>query len=808
MAPRFDPDELALELSVADLIDTAQLRSLGFAGRGGYERMWVGQAIHCRYQDAAEAADPSYRREVPLEVTFPHRGWSVTVRGRADGLRREDDGGLVVEEIKSIRRGAQLAQPVRQVYERQALIYAWMLRRRGEESVAAELVLVEIGSDEVDREPVRIGFEELEAAIKRRVNRLLREFEADLERRLELREAARTLEFPHPDLRPGQERIVEAVTLTLEQRGHLLLEAPTGIGKTVASLYPALRFALAEDKKIFVLTAKNLQQEMATAVLEMLNLDDRFHTLRLNAKARMCANEELICHEEYCPYARDYFLKLHSSAVVQRLLESGGTLLPDRVFAMAREAEVCPFEVSLEIGGRAQVVVGDYNYAFDPYVALRDFGPEEDLSDTILIVDEIHNLVGRGRGYYSPELSARGAREAAARLTEGDDVHRRCAAACAALALLVEATVHGALEDEPPGARAALAAMPEDELWTLRTELDDLFIDYLEHQRETRGFRPEDPFVDLYYQVLRFLDVLSLSRDPAFDHCVERRPGDALLRILCKDPSRFVGRILNRAHSVIGLSATLSPTDFYLDLLGFDRERTADISVPSPFPAGNRRVVIDPTVATVWRERPRNYPRIASRIGAFAAAVPGNSMVLLPSYKFLEEIAERVEVHGKHLLVQRPGDGEAERRAILDALRSELTADALLLAVAGGVFAEGVDYPGDMLRGVAVVGPCLPALSLEQTRLKEYYEDRFERGFEYAYVVPGMTRVVQAVGRLIRSARDRGVIALLDHRFLETPYREHLPADWLGVEGADALIGDPAEAALAFFGVARASESS
>ena len=661
-------------------------------------------------------------------------------------------------------------------------------------------MLIEIGSDEVEQHPVEGSLQELEKSIKRRVTRLLRQFEADLHRLAERREAAGSLEFPHPDLRPGQEQILESVEIALEQREHLLLEAPTGIGKTVAALYPALRYALANDKKIFVLTAKNLQQEMATAVLEMLNLDDRFHSLRIKAKAGMCANKELICHEEYCSFARDYYAKLHSSAVLQRLLESSGTLLPDRIFEMASEAEVCPFEVSLEASRQSQVVVGDYNYAFDPYVSLRDFGPEEDLSDAILIIDEVHNLVGRGRGYFSPELGSRAARKTAEALDAGGaEIHRRCALLARTLATLIEQTVASVLDDEGAGTTAVLAILPEEDLWTLRADLDTAFIDYLEHQRDTRTFQANDPFVDLYYKVLRFLDGLTLSDDNSFDHCVERTRGESRLRILCKDPSRFMGRTLNRAHSVIGLSATISPASFYVDLLGFDRERTATVSVPSPFPSDNRQVVIDPSVATTWRERPRNYGRIASRIQAFAEAVPGNSMLLFPSYVFLEEVADRLEIQGRQLLVQRSGDGERERQAILDALRNPLAGDVLLLAVAGGVFAEGVDYPGNTLKAVGVVGPCLPALSLEQNRLKQYYEDRFERGFEYSYVVPGMTRVVQAVGRLIRSAEDRGVIALLDHRFLDSPYREHLPEDWLPIEGADGLIGDPAEVAKTFF---------
>jgi DNA excision repair protein ERCC-2 len=354
---------------------------------------------------------------------------------------------------------------------------------------------------------------------------------------------------------------------------------------------------------------------------------------------------------------------------------------------------------------------------------------------------------------------------------------------------------------------AVEAALPEDELWMLRRQLDAAFVDYLEHNRETKTFRAEDPFVGLYFDYLKFLNGLAVS-DHAFSHVAERepaRPGDggALLKIVCKDPSRFLGAVIGRTHATIGLSATLSPPEFYRDLLGFDRGRTAAVSVPSPFPPEHRRIVIDATVATTWRHRSAYAARIAERLAAFAAAVPGNCLALFPSYRFLADVAAHLPTVDKRVLVQERASGDKEREEILAHLRGSLFGDVLLLAVAGGVFAEGVDYPGNALKAVAVIGPCLPGVSLEQKLLQGFYDERFERGFEYAFVVPGMTRVVQAAGRLIRSADDTGVIALLDRRFLELPYRDHLPADWLPEEGAGALAGDPAEVAEAFFGLVR-----
>jgi DNA excision repair protein ERCC-2 len=849
MPPRFDGEALTVELAVSDLLETSLLRSLGFANRGGYERMWLGQAIHSRYQEQKLAEDGTYQREVVTRLTFEQRGWQVSVQGRIDGLRREPDGSLVVEEIKSVRRGGSLPPAVREIYQRQALLYAWMLARGGAVGVRAELVLIAIGSDEVEREELPLHVEALEASVRRRVNALLRGFEAERERRLERRRAAERLQFPYGELRPGQERIVAAVETAVGSREHLLLQATTGIGKTVAALFPALRYCLAHDKRLYVLTAKTLQQDMATAVLALLNQDAAFRSLRLRAKAKMCANDQIICHEEYCRFAKDYALKLQTSGVLSEIYERYPAIEPDDVFRAARSAEVCPFEVSLELAGRVEVTVCDYNYAFDPYVSLPDFSPDQDLSDAVLVIDEVHNLVERGRGYYSPELSAGAARRAAAAIGQlGEPIHRRIAALCRKLAGIIEDAVLGCLDDqgagEPPDDaewlagigemdggravappddlftgdlegftsasarppvrsaatlpdRAAEAPLPEENFWRLRPELDAAFVDYLEHQRESRSFRAEDAFVELYFNVLRFLNGLTVA-DAAFSQYVEIVRGDCRVKILCKDPSRFLGAVVNRAHSTIGLSATLSPPEFYTGLLGFDPGRTAFVEVPNPFPAANRRVVIDAAVATAFRRRLANYDRIAERLAAFAEAVPGNCLALFPSYAFLAEVAGRMRLRGKRLLVQRQADNDKEREILLQTLRSAIFGDVLLAAVAGGAFAEGVDYPGDMLRAVAVIGPCLPALSLERQLLKDYYQERFDRGFEYAFVVPGMTRVVQAAGRLIRSPHDTGVIALFDQRFLEGAYKKHLPADWVP-EGALALVGDPAATASDFF---------
>ena len=799
MAPRFDPENLKLEVGVADLVTSEQRTSLGFAQRGGYERMWVGQAIHRRYQEEMLARDGSYRSEVGVSRSLIHRGWEIVIRGRIDGLRRDSDGTHIVEEIKSVR-DADLAPPVREMYEAQAQVYAWMLGGQVDEPVRAELVLIEIGSGGIDREALAAEIEEVGRRIKRRLTALIRAYEQSRMAAERRREAAGRLTFPYAEQRPGQDRIIERVGVALERGEQLLLEAPTGIGKTVAALFPVLRYALEHEKRVFVLTAKTLQQEMAVKVLHLLNPDSDFHSLRLRAKAKMCANGEVICHEEFCRFAKGYFQKIQAGGILHQLLAETGTLTPDLIYSVAERAEVCPFEVSLELTGHAQVVVCDYNYAFDPYVALHHFAADNELDDVVLVIDEVHNLVERGRDYYSPELSTAAVQAAitalgASRADNAPDL----VALCQQLDRLLRHTIDGALQDVAEGQAAAETAFSEEEYWDLRTEFDQGFVQYVEQQRENASFRSEDPFVDLYFKYLRFLDGLVHPVDGAFSHYVERRGDGGRVKVFCKDPSAFLGKALERTHALVGLSATLSPPEFYGQLLGLDPDRAAVERLPSPFPRENRRFVLDATVSTLYRDRAANYEPIAERIAELARSVPGNCLVLFPSYAFLNEVAERLPDCGKQVLMQQVADSDERREEVLDSLRSPLLGDVLLLAVAGGVFAEGVDYPGEILRAVTVVGPCLPPVSLERDLLRSYYQDRFERGFEYAFVVPGMTRVIQAAGRLIRSADDTGVIALLDKRFLRPPYRHHIPGDWAEQEDLNTHVGDPGAAAREFF---------
>jgi DNA excision repair protein ERCC-2 len=519
----------------------------------------------------------------------------------------------------------------------------------------------------------------------------------------------------------------------------------------------------------------------------------------------MCANDVVLCHEDHCRFAKDYAAKMEASGLVERLLDSRRHLDPDAVFEEARQEEVCPFEVSLELAERADVVLGDYNYVFDPVVALAAAKDPASLSGALLLVDEAHNLVDRGRGYYSPELSdaALAALEERIGSTSAKSAWDAAQAARRVRQLVADAA---ALLPEGGTEPAGLVPLDGARLDDLRLDLESLLVRHLADLRAGAERLPDDPVLDLYFTFTRFHDVSRMAQppgapapDPAYDVIASRTATGSRLSILCKDPSRPLGAVLNGAAATVEMSATLTPPEFYRDLLGLDPDRTDVLRLPSPFPRENRAVLVAADVDTTYSARAKDAPRLAAIVADVARACPGNVLALFPSYRFLDDVRRHLPaLPGRRVL--RPSDRstELERNATLDAMRDG-GSPVLLLAASGGAFAEGVDYPGEMLSAVVVVSPALPQVRFEQERIRAYFEERFEKGFEYAYVVPGMTRVIQSAGRLIRSETDTGVVVLACRRFLRAPYKSYLPSDWYGDDPAELLSTSVGADTAAFF---------
>lgn len=777
---RVDHEKREIVCAVGDLVYESTYRRIGVERGDGFRRMWIGQDIHSRRAEQRANDDPHYRAEVHVVHRTTIGGWSVTITGRVDGLSIDRDAKRVsIEEVKSIHFDLELESLMRseklQRHLYQLLLYAYFLSSQPELEgfvFAPQLVLIDLVSGDAKVVDTEFDRARVESTLHASLARLIEDLETAAALRVAKRAFADTLQFPFDAMRGGQEEIVSSVARAIWQRDALLVSAPTGIGKTMAVLYPAVKQSLKLGKKLFFLTSKTLQQDAAVKALNLLN-DGSFRVLRIRSKQKMCAHSEMICHEDFCPFAAQYSAKMQKSGLLTHLVTSMSYFDPDVTFELSKSTEVCPFEVSLELIDQADVIVCDYNYIFDPYVGLKAYQQDSDYSDCVLVVDEAHNLVDRGRGYYSPELHE----------AQFDEIRRLMMTrncwieGWEELIEVLRAHLNELAEPLQDDVRQALCEPSRELFLEQRVEWERVVLEYIGWKIDNRIAEEDDPLIDFYFKLVKFTNLLGEHGDE-FAHLIEKTNDGLKLKIFCKDPSKFLGKIFDSAHATVALSATLEPFEFYRKTLGFPDDRTAELSLPSPFPRDNRKIVVVPEIDTTYKRRAEQYEKIATTVADIADAGEGNFLALFPSYAFLREIAERMPPTQKRVMVQRNDMTDYERNAILDILRDRPKRGNLILAVSGGMYAEGVDYAGDMLSGVMVIGPALPQVSFEQELLKQYYDEQYGAGFEFAYLIPGMTRVVQSAGRVIRSEHDVGVIALLCRRFTQESYTRYFPADW------------------------------
>jgi DNA excision repair protein ERCC-2 len=786
----FDSTAKVLRVSVRELAETAGFKRIGFERGEGWHRLGLGSELHARVLQARCQARPQYRREVPLDSSWPVEDCTALISGRLDGCVQDADGSWLIEEFKSSylpSADARRADAAFDRHQRQLLLYCHLWRRLGHSPVSGALIYLDLATAAEFAVAVPYDESSIDADLRRRLAQLLAICKAQAALLRQKAAAAGTLAFPHPRPRPGQKLMIDAVRQALDAGDHLLAEAPTGSGKTAAALFPALAHGLATGRQVVFLTSKTLQQKMAVSVLRALNTDAVFRTAQIRAKEKMCANDRVLCHEDFCPFARDYPGKMERSHLLDRLRQAHSHSDPDTVFTAAKREQVCPFEVQLELARGADALVADYNYVFDPGAALSH-QDRDGLAAAILLIDEAHNLPDRARQIFSPELLEQSFRDVAGRLLfQAGALFEALARIVDSAAALLRETASG-LENTETIGEVQPPAPSLRELWK---EWEPEFVRYLSWKREVKLALPEDPIVDLHFAWQRFIAILNLF-GPGFACVVEKRPDGIRLALICLDPAGALAPIFRAASAAILFSATLSPIAVTRRLLGLEKDRARALALPPPFPPENRKVMILPQVQTTFAARARHFGAIASLIGEMSAAQQGNVLVLFPSYKFLQQVAEKMPPLRSALVVQRPGLGEQERDAIFQSLATAPPQGVVLFAVLGGMYAEGVDYPGELLSGVYIVSPALPQVSFERELLRRHFDHTDQAGFEYAYLQPGMTRVIQAAGRLIRSETDRGVIALLCSRFLQEPYASHLPRDWFHESPLELAAQNPA----------------
>lgn len=850
-------DDLPLvRVSVTELAGLASAGSVATGTPHGHGRMRLGQEVHDRYRARARQALPGYAEEVFVRWEGERHGYRVRVEGRIDGLYPEVATGpraLVVQEIKSVlgpdleeqvwagedpeaalpfgaERGRRqspqlqledlledLPDPVRESYRWQCALYCHFLslgREAGGEPVAVrgELVLVDARTLASHAIEVPYDPEACQAFLEARLDALLWE-RAEAERLAQVRRAfAERVRFPHEALRPYQQDMMDNVAGAAESGLALLVSAPTGIGKTAAALVPLLRGALAADRRLMVVTAKVSQQEVALDTLEALvPQGEEILVAQLEARERSCPRDEMLCTEHACPLYRQSLL-VDSFAPLARALGEGGVFRAEALRTLAARHRLCPFEVGLYAAGLADVTVCDFNYAFHPQASLeRFFAPGG--RERLLLVDEAHNLPARARDFLSPSLSRARIRELAeGALHGGHPVFTRILE----FLLEVEALLTDTEREVDEGPRRGLAVseveLDVERAAALETATETWLLDYLawakSGTRRPPAFVPRalegsrrvlDPFLGFCFDLLHFCRAAE-ERGEHMTALLRRSATDTELQILCKDPSRYLASRHRRFHAVVAMSATLEPLDFFADELGVSRlRRFESCAFPSPFPAQHRALVVDRSLSTRYRDRDRSLPEACRRMAALAALRTGNYLAFFPSYALLQTGALLLKAADPALAVvtqTREGGAEPLLRAFEEAARAPVRRSLVGAVVIGGALSEGVDFAGELAVGAFLFGPGLPAVTEERKIVQEYYERERGAGFEYAFLYPGLSRVVQAAGRVIRGPTERGIIILFGERFTEPRYREQLPGYWQA-EAVD--TDDPVPVVRAFW---------
>ncbi len=797
MAVKIHLAKKTISLGVGDLVAEPLVGTGRIGGFSVWTRLALGREAHVNHQRAQAGLYEGYAQEIAVRYKTVVDDFNVTIQGRIDGVHPPLNGGsYVIEEIKSVVVPplvfAALDEKSYPHYVEQLRLYCFFLEQEQKHTLG-RLVFVNVADGTTRDIEVRGPFDDCERLIAERVRALIGYAEEEQRRQEHRRMQSATLRFPHDKLRPHQDEMIATVERTLKEGRHLLISAPAGVGKTTAALYPVLQYALAHDKRVFFVTAKNTQQQIVMETLRRMGLSGAAHPTAVFFRARenMCINDVYACREEFCPHLRNFPAKLEATGVANRLLAQR-LITPEAMMEAGRGTSLCPFELALLEAEQTDVIVCDYNYIFDPQVYFRRFFLEVDYSDAILIIDEAHNLVQRAMDYYSPSLSRQQLRDLGRNLR-----HVEPSLAKEVRMFLGEIEDFFRSQTRPQGDEYTqldenevsqdkyLIPSPRGFFDELKPTFNKLTVRYLLDKTTSGRAIPDDPVDEFFAAFGQFCVVLAMEGEE-FSYVYDATGGEAL-KIVCKDPSRQLARRVEGFHSVIAMSATLEPMQFYRQMLGFGTEWTDQANFPSPFPKENRRIVVVPTVSTTFRVRAAHYGKIANVIATTAAARLGNYMAMFPSYDFMRGVAERLPEGPWEIIVQEPKMTEQQRLLLLESLK-EPEPPKLILAVQGGLFAEGVDYPGETLSGVIVISPALPQVSFERELMRQYYEEHYGKGFEFAYLYPGMNRVIQSVGRLIRSETDRGVAVLVCQRFAQPQYSTLFPPDW-SESMADARAG-------------------
>lgn len=731
------------------------------------DAMLQGSRIHRKIQQSAQG---SYRAEVALKLRMEEKDFVFVLEGRADGII-EDDDGVMIDEIKGVYQDlTQMKEPV-PVHEGQAKCYAYLYGTMQQLSrIRVQMTYCSLDTEEILRFVKEYTYEELENWFFGLYEEYKKWIYFRLEARARRQESIKSLDFPFP-YREGQEQLVKDVYRSILREKQLFIQAPTGVGKTMCTVYPAVK-AVGEDlaEQIFYLTAKTITRTAASDAFTLLYRQGyRGRVLIITAKEKMCPMEEMNCNPQDCPYAVGYYDRVNDA--VYEWIEKDGIYDRTALSEFAGEKMLCPFEFSLDVSLWCDAVICDYNYVFDPNVYLKRFFADGIRGDYIFLVDEAHNLVERARTMYSAVLYKETFLEMKRLMNPYSKRVTRALEACNRILLEYkrQCETFRVLETFSPFIFA---------LMRLSGELDRFFTEH-------PGFDAGDSFRDFYFELRHFLNMCDIMDEKYVTYTQHDEDGRFLIKLCCVNPSGVLESREKMARSTVFFSATLLPVQYYREMLTKEEEPYA-VYAKTAFAREQSAVFVATDVSSKYtRRNDVEYEKIAAYIRVLSEVRKGNYLVFFPSYAFLQQVYEKLldmdpEAEVRYL-IQNPNMTEQMREEFLEHFQQ--TGEGITgLCVMGGIFSEGIDLVHDRLIGAVIVGTGLPQVTYEKEILKQYFEREGKNGFDHAFRYPGMNKVQQAAGRVIRTMEDKGVILLLDERFLQRENRELFPREWEGYE--------------------------
>lgn len=761
-----------IKISVRNLVEFI-LREGDIDNRTGggadKEAMLQGSRIHRRIQ---RRMGSDYRAEVSLKMQIPCEGFTLQVEGRADGII-EDGQGVMIDEIKGVLRELLHIEAPSNVHLAQAKCYAYMYARQENlQNIRVQMTYCNLDTEELKRFIREFTRDELEKWFLELVGKYEKWAKFQIEWKSGRNASIKKIEFPF-EYRDGQREIVTSVYKTILRKKKLFIQAPTGVGKTMAAVFPAVR-AMGEElgERIFYLTAKTITRTVAEQAFQTLKGQGLLmKVITLTAKEKICFCEETVCNPDNCPYAKGHYDRVNDA--VFDLIMNADDLSREAIEKQAQKYNVCPFEMALDVSVWSDAIICDYNYVFDPNAHLKRFFSEGNKGGYLYLIDEAHNLVERGREMYSAVLYKADVLEIKRLVKNEDPKLAKKLEECNKQLLMLkrECENYQILESV-----SHIAVKLMNVMSGLEEYLEE------EHSEEKR-----EQVLDFYFQVRDFLNIHDILDENYVIYSELERGGRFRVKLLCVNPSVNLQTYLEQGNSTIFFSATLLPIHYYKKLLSVENDDYA-IYAESSFPRENRLLLLGNDVSTKYTMRGADmYEKFARYILNIVEGRKGNYMVFFPSYRFMEDVQECFQnmMQGRsdiECIVQSQFMGEEAREIFLETFEEERECSLVGFCVMGGIFSEGIDLTQDRLIGAVIIGTGLPQVCNDREILKQYFDSRNMKGFDYAYLYPGMNKVLQSAGRVIRTEEDRGVIILLDERFMQRQYREIFPREWEGYQ--------------------------